>query len=69
MHLPGPPGTGESHLTVALGVEAVEAGRSVYFATPADIGASRAKAGREGPLRERLRFLARAALLIVDESG
>jgi DNA replication protein DnaC len=33
----GPPGTGRSHLATALGVEAVKAGRSVYFATLADI--------------------------------
>jgi DNA replication protein DnaC len=69
VHLLGPPGTGKSHLAVALGVEAVKAGRSVYFATLADIVASLAKAEREGQLRERLRFLARAALLIVDEIG
>ena len=29
VHLLGPPGTGKSHLAVALGVEAVKAGRSV----------------------------------------
>ena len=27
----GPPGTGKSHLATALGVEAVKAGKSVYF--------------------------------------
>lgn len=69
VHLLGPPGTGKSHLAVALGVEAVKAGKSVYFSTLADIVASLAKAEREGMLRERLRFLARASLLIVDEIG
>jgi DNA replication protein DnaC len=69
VHLLGPPGTGKSHLAIALGVEAVKAGRSVYFATLADIVSSLAKAEREGTLRERLRFLARASLLIVDEIG
>jgi DNA replication protein DnaC len=69
VHLLGPPGTGKSHLAIALGVEAVKAGRSVYFATLADIIASLAKAEREGQLRERIRFLARASLLIVDEIG
>jgi len=33
VHFLGPPGTGKSHLAVALGVEAVKAGRSVYFTT------------------------------------
>ncbi len=69
VHLLGPPGTGKSHLAVALGVEAVKAGRSVYFSSLADIVGSLAKAEREGQLRERIRFLARAALLIVDEIG
>jgi DNA replication protein DnaC len=69
VHLLGPPGTGKSHLAVALGVEAVRAGRSVYFTTLADIIASLAKAEREGSLRERIRYLCRAALLIVDEIG
>ena len=54
---------------MALGVEAVKAGRSVYFSTLADIIASLAKAEREGRLRERIRCLCRAALLIVDEIG
>jgi len=69
VHVLGPPRTGKSHLAIALGVEAVKAGRSVYFATLADIVTSLAKAEREGNLRERIRFLCRAALLIVDEIG
>ena len=69
LHLLGPPGTGKSHLAVALGVEAVRAGRSVYFSPLADIVASLARAEREGTLRERIRFLCRASLLIVDEIG
>jgi DNA replication protein DnaC len=69
VHLIGPPGTGKSHLSLALGVEAVKAGRSVYFGSLADIIASLAKAEREGTLRERIRFFCRSALLIVDEIG
>ena len=65
----GPPGTGKSHLAIALGVEAVRAGRSVYFSPLADIVGSLARAEREGSLRERIRFLCRASLLIVDEIG
>src|SRR5512144_29470 len=69
LHLLGPPGTGKSHLSVALGVEAIKAGRSVYFTTLADLVGVLAKAEREGSLREKIRFLCRFALLIVDEIG
>lgn len=69
VHFLGPPGTGKSHLAVALGVEAVKAGRSVYFATLAELVDSMKKAEREGKLRERVKFLSRYSLLIVDEIG
>ena len=65
----GQSGTGKSHLAIALGVEAVRAGRSVYFSPLADILDSLAKADREGRLRERIRYLCRSQLLIIDEIG
>ena len=43
VHLLGPPGTGKSHW-----VEAVRAGRSVYFVTLADLVAALVQAEREG---------------------
>ena len=45
------------------------AGRSVYFASLADIVGVLGKAEREGQLRERVRFLCRTAPLIVNEIG
>lgn len=69
VHFLGPPGTGKSHLAVALGVEAVKAGKSVFFATLAELVDSMRKAEREGKLRERVKFLSRYSLLIVDEIG
>ncbi len=69
VHLIGQSGTGKSHLAIALGVEAIRAGRSVYFSPLADIIDSLARADREGRLRERIRFLCRASLLIIDEVG
>ena len=69
VHLLGPPGTGKSHLATALAVEAVKAGRSVAFSTLADIISSLAKAEKDGTLRERIRYLCRASLLVVDEIG
>lgn len=61
--------TGKSHLATALAVEAVRAGKLVYFIPLADLVAQLAKAEREGSLRERIRFLCRASLLVVDEIG
>ncbi|HTH97487.1 MAG TPA: IS21-like element helper ATPase IstB [Stellaceae bacterium] len=69
VHFIGQSGTGKTHLAVALGVEAIRAGRSVYFCPLADIIDSLARADREGRLRERIRYLCRAQLLIIDEIG
>jgi len=69
VHLLGPPGTGKSHLAVALGIEAVKAGHSVHFSTLAELIASLTRAEREQALRERVRYLSRHSLLIVDEIG
>src|SRR5436190_18855794 len=69
VHFLGPPGTGKSHLSLALGVQAVKAGRSVYFTPLSDLVSTLAKAEREGTLREKIRFFCRFSLLIVDEIG
>jgi DNA replication protein DnaC len=69
VHFLGPPGTGKSHLATALGVAAVKKGKSVYRATLAELIEGLSKAEREGRLVEKIRFYARASLLIVDEIG
>ena len=69
VHLLGPPGTGKSHLAIALGVEAVKAGKSVYFATLAEIVDTLGKAEREGKLAQRIAFITRPALPVIDEVG
>ncbi len=57
------------HIAGALGVIAVKAGKTVYRATLAELIDALLKAEREGRLAEKIRFHARASLLIVDEIG
>ena len=65
----GPPGVGKTHLAIALGRAAVEAGYSTLFTSATALLASLAKAETEGQLAERLGFYAKPKLLIVDELG
>ena len=65
----GPPGTGKSHLAIALGLKACEHGHRVAFAT-AQEWVSRLEAAQDrNQLEGELRRLERYHLLIVDEVG
>ena len=68
-YVAGLPGTGKSHLAVALGIAAVKARKSVYRTTLAELVEALAKARREDRLAEKIRFFTRTSLLIVDEIG
>lgn len=65
----GPPGIGKSHLAIALGIEAVKAGFSVYFTSTGNLIERLKTANREGVLDKKLRELIRYKLLIIDEIG
>ena len=65
----GPPGVGKSHLAVAIGIEAVQAGLSVYFANAGILIERLKKANSEGLLEDKIRTLAKYKLLIIDEMG
>ncbi|MFF7868949.1 IS21-like element helper ATPase IstB [Streptomyces qaidamensis] len=65
----GPPGTGKTHLAVALGVRACQAGHRVLFATAAEWAARLSDARAAGRLDAELAALDDHPLLIVDEVG
>ncbi|GAA4316101.1 hypothetical protein GCM10023086_38250 [Streptomyces venetus] len=65
----GPPGTGKTHLAVALGLRACQAGHRVLFATAAEWAARLSGARAAGRLDEELAALDAHPLLIVDEVG
>ncbi|MFJ7178130.1 IS21-like element helper ATPase IstB [Streptomyces massasporeus] len=65
----GPTGTGKTHLAVALGVRACQAGHRVLFATAAEWAARLADARDAGRLGAELTALDDHPLLIVDEVG
>ena len=65
----GPPGVGKSHLAIALGIEAVKAGLSVYFTNAGTLIDRLKKANRDGLVEEKLRTLTKYKLLIIDEMG
>ena len=65
----GPPGVGKSHLSIALGREAIRQGYSVLFSTAQAVMASLVKAHADGSLEDRLAFYAKPKLLVVDELG
>lgn len=69
VHFAGPPGTGKSHLAIALGVEAVKAAHGVYFITLADLVGNLARAEQEGTLRANICFYRCFSLPISDEIG
>ena len=62
----GPPGTGKTHLAIALGMRACLAGHRVRFATATEWVARLAEAKRDGRLEDELAALGRIPLLLID---
>ena len=65
----GPPGVGKTHLAIALGVKAVQAGYSVLFLTLEALMTRLNKALHENRLERALKQLTYPKVLIVDELG
>ena len=65
----GPPGTGKTHLAIAVSMRACLAGHRVAFATATEWVARLADAKRHNALDTELRRLSFIPLLVVDEVG
>ena len=65
----GPPGTGKTHLSLALANRALAAGHSVLFTTLAELAQALESASHPGLMRQRLRRYIAPSLLIIDEVG
>jgi len=65
----GPPGTGKTHLAIAVSIRACLAGQRVQFATATEWVARLGEAKRQSSLEAELRRLAFIPLIVVDEVG
>jgi DNA replication protein DnaC len=65
----GPPGTGKTHLSIAISIRACLAGHRVLFLTATQWVARLGEAKRDGRLEQELARLARYPLLVCDEVG
>jgi DNA replication protein DnaC len=67
--LVGPAGTGKSHLLVALGVAAVQAGRKVRYFTAAELAETLYRGLADNSVGRVIDALLRNDLIIIDEVG
>src|SRR5215467_12122425 len=65
----GPPGTGKTHLSLALADAALTAGHSALFTTLSELAVTLESASHPGLLRQRLRRYIVPSLLVIDEVG
>lgn len=65
----GSPGVGKTHLATAIGIKAAENRYSVYFISCQDLITQLIKAEKENRLEQKIKWLNRYKLLIIDEIG
>ena len=65
----GPPGVGKTHIAIGLGLEAINAGFSVYYINSANMISRLKSAIPRGNIEKKLKTLNKYKLLIIDEIG
>lgn len=65
----GPPGVGKTHVAIALGIAATEAGYRTYFTTASDLVAGLQTAHLEGTVTTKMRTYTGPSVLVIDELG
>ena len=65
----GPPGVGKPHLAISLAVRGLDLGYSVVFETLSDLMKILKTAEISGASKKRIKYMRKAALIVVDEVG
>jgi len=65
----GPPGVGKTHLSIGLGLKAIDAGYKVSFNTALGLMETLELAALKGDLKKKISQIAKFDVLIIDELG
>jgi len=65
----GPPGVGKTHLSIGLGLKAIDAGHKVSFNTALGLMETLELAALKGDLKKKISQIAKFDVLIIDELG
>lgn len=65
----GPPGTGKTHLSISLGIKALQQGYKVIFTTVSDMMSALFESKADNSYAQKLKYYLSPDLLILDELG
>jgi DNA replication protein DnaC len=65
----GPPGTGKSHIAIALTVAAIQAGHTALYRSAFDLAQDMAEAAATGTRKEVINHLCKVDLLVLEDLG